>query len=287
MGVDFLYNDLTITFPQSIRGSYSFSSVSSFLTGTYSTFTQTFGNPVVPQTNPNVGFYGQDEWQVNHRLTVNAGVRYDLEFLKSIATNIPTRLATVGVCLVSVCPRGIPSCVEGLGSFTTAWHCGPWPSVSVVVPVYRSEAILPELVQRLSQTLPPLAQEYELILVNDCSPDDSWAVISQLQRQFAWIRGINLMRNYGQHNALLCGIRAARYEVIITMDDDLQHPPEEIPKLLTELSHGFDVVYGTPQQEQHGLGRDLASLATKMALRNIVGAELPDRSRPSAHFAGR
>ncbi len=82
------------------------------------------------------------------------------------------------------------------------------------------------------------------------------------------------MRNYGQHNALLCGIRAARYEVIITMDDDLQHPPEEITKLLSELSQGFDVVYGTPQQEQHGLGRDLASLATKMALRNVVGAEI-------------
>ncbi|MGC2188330.1 MAG: glycosyltransferase family 2 protein, partial [Candidatus Sulfotelmatobacter sp.] len=148
------------------------------------------------------------------------------------------------------------------------------PGISVVVPVYRSETILPELVQRLSQTLPALAQEYELILVNDCSPDQSWAVIGQLQRQFAWIRGINLMRNYGQHNALLCGIRAAGYEVIITMDDDLQHPPEEIPKLLSELSRGFDVVYGTPQQEQHGLGRDLASLATKMALRNVVGAEI-------------
>jgi glycosyltransferase involved in cell wall biosynthesis len=157
---------------------------------------------------------------------------------------------------------------------STPTDASRWPGISVVVPVYRSEAILPELVQRLSQTLPPLAQHYELILVNDCSPDDGWTVITQLQRQFSWIRGINLMRNYGQHNALLCGIRAARYEVIITMDDDLQHPPEEIPKLLTVLSQGFDVVYGTPQQEQHGLGRDLASFATKMALRNVVGAEI-------------
>ena len=149
-----------------------------------------------------------------------------------------------------------------------------WPGISVVVPVYRSEAILPELVQRLAQTLPSLAQEYELILVNDSSPDLSWDVIRHLQPQFSWIRGINLMRNYGQHNALLCGIRAARYEVIITMDDDLQHPPEEIPKLLRSLASGYDVVYGTPEQEQHGLGRDLASLATKIALRNIVGAEI-------------
>ena len=143
-----------------------------------------------------------------------------------------------------------------------------------MVPVYRSEAILPELVQRLSQTLPSLAEQYELILVNDCSPDNSWRIIGQLQRQCAWLCGINLMRNYGQHNALLCGIRAARYDVIVTMDDDLQHPPEEIPKLLEVLASGSDVVYGTPQREQHGLGRDIASLATKMALRNLVGAEI-------------
>ncbi len=157
---------------------------------------------------------------------------------------------------------------------TTPADASRFPGISVVVPVYKSEAILPELVQRLSQSLPSLADQYELILVNDCSPDGSWKIICQLQRQYPWICGINLMRNYGQHNALLCGIRAARYDVIVTMDDDLQHPPEEIPKLLELLAGGYDVVYGTPQQEQHGLGRDLASLATKMALRNVVGAEI-------------
>ncbi|MES1261523.1 MAG: carboxypeptidase regulatory-like domain-containing protein [Acidobacteriota bacterium] len=88
-GVDFLYNDLTITFPRSVRGSYSFSSLANFLQGTYNNagFTQTFGNTVIPQTNPNVGFYAQDEWTVNSRLTLNAGVRYDLQFLKTIATD--------------------------------------------------------------------------------------------------------------------------------------------------------------------------------------------------------
>jgi hypothetical protein len=86
-GVDFLYNDLTITFPQSIRGSYSFSSLANFLTGTYSTFTQTFGNPVVPQSNPSFGIYGQDEWRVNPKLTLNFGLRYDLQFLESINTD--------------------------------------------------------------------------------------------------------------------------------------------------------------------------------------------------------
>src|SRR4029077_5080952 len=88
-GVNFLYNDVTITFPRSIRGSSPFSSLANFLQGKYnnSGFTQTFGNTVVSQTNPNAGFYAQDEWKVNPRLTLNLGVRYDLQFLQSIATN--------------------------------------------------------------------------------------------------------------------------------------------------------------------------------------------------------
>jgi undecaprenyl-phosphate 4-deoxy-4-formamido-L-arabinose transferase len=81
------------------------------------------------------------------------------------------------------------------------------------------------------------------------------------------------MRNYGQHNALLCGIRTARFDVIVTMDDDLQHPPEELPVLLSRLSEGHDVVYGTPIEEQHGVLRGLASRVTKMVLQSAMGAE--------------
>jgi undecaprenyl-phosphate 4-deoxy-4-formamido-L-arabinose transferase len=143
-----------------------------------------------------------------------------------------------------------------------------------VVPVYRSEAILPELVRRLSIVLPTLAEKYELVLVNDSSPDNSWHVICNAAAEQPWIHGINLMRNYGQHNALLCGIRAAQYGVIVTMDDDLQHPPEEVHKLLEVLQSGYDVVYGTPAQEQHGLLRDLASLTTKLALQSVMGADI-------------
>jgi undecaprenyl-phosphate 4-deoxy-4-formamido-L-arabinose transferase len=146
--------------------------------------------------------------------------------------------------------------------------------ISVVVPVYRSEAILPELVRRLEAVLAASAENFELLLIHDCSPDRSWDVICDLAAQYSWIRPINLMRNYGQHNALLCGIRAARYDVIVTIDDDLQHPPEEIPKLLAALAGGYDVVYGTPEQEQHGLGRDFASWVTKLALQNVMGAEI-------------
>ena len=83
---------------------------------------------------------------------------------------------------------------------------------------------------------------------------------------------LDMMRNYGQHNALLAGIRHARGEVIVTMDDDLQHPPEEIPKLLAPIAKGYDVVYGSPLEEQHGVCRDLASRLTKLALSSVLGA---------------
>jgi glycosyltransferase involved in cell wall biosynthesis len=148
------------------------------------------------------------------------------------------------------------------------------PRISVVVPVYNSAAILPALVKELYAVLAGCAKEFELVLVNDASPDTSWEAITKLAGEHTWIRGINLMRNAGQHNALLCGIRAARYEIIATIDDDLQNPPSEIPRLLAKLEEGFDVVYGTPEQEQHGLLRDLASQITKFVLQNAMGAEI-------------
>ena len=113
---------------------------------------------------------------------------------------------------------------------------------------------------------------FELVLVEDGSPDGTWTVIQQLARQHPSIRGVRLMRNYGQHNAVLCGIRAACGGIIVTMDDDLQNPPEEIPRLLAKLSEGYDVVYGTPQEEAHGLLRNVASQVTKLVLQKSMGA---------------
>jgi undecaprenyl-phosphate 4-deoxy-4-formamido-L-arabinose transferase len=147
-------------------------------------------------------------------------------------------------------------------------------SLSVVIPVYNSGAALPALIERLQPVLSVRAAQVEVLLVNDGSGDDSWEMICKLAAQRDWVRGINLMRNYGQHNALLCGIRAARYEIIVTMDDDLQHPPEEIPKLLSKLSEGYDVVYGTPLKEQHGIWRDMASRITKLVLQGAMGADV-------------
>jgi undecaprenyl-phosphate 4-deoxy-4-formamido-L-arabinose transferase len=147
------------------------------------------------------------------------------------------------------------------------------PSISVVVPVYNSEGSLRALVERLEPVLRAQASRFELVLVNDGSRDGSWAVVEELAARHDWVRGIDMMRNYGQHNALLCGLRAARHELVATMDDDLQHPPEELPKLLERLDADCDVVYGTPTHEQHGLLRDLASQITKLALQKSMGAE--------------
>jgi undecaprenyl-phosphate 4-deoxy-4-formamido-L-arabinose transferase len=114
---------------------------------------------------------------------------------------------------------------------------------------------------------------FELILVNDGSSDGSWNVVRELAARNPWIRGICMMRNYGQHNAVLAGLRVARYDITVTLDDDLQHPPEEVPKLIDKLRTGFDVVYGSPERETHGFLRNIASIVTKLTLRNAIGAE--------------
>jgi undecaprenyl-phosphate 4-deoxy-4-formamido-L-arabinose transferase len=147
------------------------------------------------------------------------------------------------------------------------------PHISVVIPVYKAEDCLQELYSRLKTSLGTISGEYEIIFVEDCGGDRSWDIIVELSKKDPGVRGIQLSRNFGQHNALLCGIRAAQGEVVVTIDDDLQHPPEEIPKLVDKLNEGYDVVYGTPQFQQHGLWRNLASRLTKLALQSVMGAE--------------
>jgi undecaprenyl-phosphate 4-deoxy-4-formamido-L-arabinose transferase len=145
--------------------------------------------------------------------------------------------------------------------------------VSVVIPVYRAALTLRELYAQLSITMQQIAPTFEIIFVEDCGGDESWSVITELAEADQRVRGIRMSRNYGQHNALLCGVRAARYDVIVTMDDDLQHPVSEIAQLLAALGPDVDVVYGAPQDEQHGFLRDVASRLTKVALASAMGAE--------------
>ncbi|MFZ5568886.1 MAG: glycosyltransferase family 2 protein [Thermodesulfobacteriota bacterium] len=151
-------------------------------------------------------------------------------------------------------------------------------SVSVVVPVYNSEATLAELAERIGLALTPLVDRFEIIFVNDGSRDRSWQVITDLSRSNKQVRGMTLMHNYGQHNALLAGIQNARYDFIVTIDDDLQNPPEEIPNLLAKLVEGYDVVYGKPRVRQHSAARNFSSRMLKGILKVVLGAEMGGHS---------
>jgi glycosyltransferase involved in cell wall biosynthesis len=143
-------------------------------------------------------------------------------------------------------------------------------SISVLIPVYRSEKTLSALLRRLTDTLSAMQTDYEVIMINDGSPDHSWEIICGLAREYKQLRGINLTRNFGQHNALLCGIRAAQKDIIVTLDADLQNPPEEIPKLAARLAEGYDVVYGVPEKNRHGFLRTLASWLVRVALKSAL-----------------
>ena len=138
----------------------------------------------------------------------------------------------------------------------------PCPDLSIVVPVYRGRDTIEPLMGRLVAELHRMGCSYEAVLVDDSSPDNSWQVLRELQAAHPdRVTAVRLMRNFGQHNALMCGLRHARGRLIVTMDDDLQHPPEEIPKLLAAIdAAGADVVYGVPDARKHPAWRNLLSL---------------------------
>jgi len=114
--------------------------------------------------------------------------------------------------------------------------------VSVVVPFYYREETSGNLVDRLDTVVKELVFSNEVMLVNDGSKDRSWQVIQVLTQNIPTVRGINLRRNYSQHNALLASIREEKYEVLVTLGDDLLNPPEEIPRMLADLSQGYDMI---------------------------------------------
>lgn len=133
--------------------------------------------------------------------------------------------------------------------------------VSVVIPVYNSAATLNELLERLTRVLGNVTQRYEVILVDDGSRDDSWSVMQALQSIYAeHLVTVQLMRNYGQHNTLMCGLGLAKGDFVFTMDDDLQNPPEELPKMLDCIRESeLDLVYGCPDTRNHAAWRNLGS----------------------------
>ena len=126
-------------------------------------------------------------------------------------------------------------------------------SVSILIPVYKNDGGLDELVSRISASMAnsAYANNFELILVDDCSPDNSWEVIQRLAKEHSFVQGATLSRNFGQHNAIMAGLNLVSGQYIVLMDDDLQHPPEAIPNMVQELVAGADVCYTRYANRQH------------------------------------
>jgi glycosyltransferase involved in cell wall biosynthesis len=131
--------------------------------------------------------------------------------------------------------------------------------LSIVVPVYRSAGCLPELARRIALDVGREFDSYELVLVNDCSPDDSWQVITDLAGQYGFVVGVNLRKNVGQDNAIMAGLRHSRGDVVVIMDDDLQHDPTDIARLYREIQRGFDVAYAHFEQKQQAFWKNAGS----------------------------
>ncbi|MFQ5822487.1 MAG: glycosyltransferase family 2 protein [bacterium] len=140
---------------------------------------------------------------------------------------------------------------------------------SVVIPVYNSEDTLQELYNRLDDVFKLINGSYEIIFVDDSSVDHSWEVLKGLAKKHHEVKIIQLMRNYGQHNALMCGFNYVSGRHIITLDDDLQNPPEEIPKLINKIDEGLDVVYGIYESKKHNWFRNLGSKLIGLFYRKI------------------
>lgn len=133
------------------------------------------------------------------------------------------------------------------------------PEYSVVVPVYNSEDSLFELCQRISKAFSEMEESYEIILVDDSSADNSWQIMRELKKNDKNIKIIQLMRNFGQHNAVICGFHHVTGKYVITIDDDLQNPPEEIEKLIEKIKDGYDAVIGAQDKKQDKLYKNIGS----------------------------
>lgn len=146
------------------------------------------------------------------------------------------------------------------------------PELSVVIPVYGSATILPNLVRRLEEVLAPAlgTTGFEVVLVHDCGPDDAWAVIRAEAADRAWLRGVDLRRNAGQHNAIMAGLGFARGRYIVTMDDDLQHDPADIPRILDTLRNGADLCYVQFEARKHALWKRAGSRFNDMVAARLL-----------------
>lgn len=156
--------------------------------------------------------------------------------------------------------------------------------VSFVIPCYRSEHTVGHVVAEICETMKGLEQyDLEIILVNDCSPDGTWAAIRRLCQEDNRIRGINFARNFGQHAALMAGLRQSVGEYVVCLDDDGQTPADEVGKLLEKLEEGYDAVYASYAHKQHSLFRNLGSKVNELMTRIML--DKPRELYISSYFA--
>jgi undecaprenyl-phosphate 4-deoxy-4-formamido-L-arabinose transferase len=153
----------------------------------------------------------------------------------------------------------------------------PLPEISVVIPVFNEEDNLRELGERLIRTLTAMGRPYEIIFVDDGSTDGSWQLLTDLNRQYPQnIRALQFHRNFGQHQAIFAGFQAARGQVMVTLDADLQNPPEEIPRLVAKLDEGYDTVGGWRENRRDSLFRRLPSQLVNTVMSRVTGVKLRD-----------
>lgn len=156
--------------------------------------------------------------------------------------------------------------------------------VSFVIPCYRSAATLGTVVEEIENTMTGLGQyEYEIILVNDCSPDNTFETIRKLCSEKSYVKGIDFARNFGQHAALMAGLRQAVGEYVICLDDDGQTPADEAGKLLEKLEEGYDAVYASYSHKKHNLFRNFGSRVNDLMTRMMLGK--PKELYVSSYFA--
>lgn len=156
--------------------------------------------------------------------------------------------------------------------------------VSFVIPCYRSEQTLPKVIAEIEEKMNTLKQyQYDIFLINDCSPDNTMGVIRRLCEEYAHIRGMGFSRNFGQHAALMAGLRHSDGDYVVCLDDDGQTPANEVDKLLDKLEEGYDAVYAKYEHKQHSGFRNLGSRVNERMTRVMLGK--PPELYISSYFA--
>jgi undecaprenyl-phosphate 4-deoxy-4-formamido-L-arabinose transferase len=158
--------------------------------------------------------------------------------------------------------------------------------ISFVIPCYRSEKMIGKVIEEIRETMAKMPQyTYEVVLINDCSPDNTFGAIKELAEKYSFVKGINLARNFGQHAALMAGFRHVTGDVVVCLDDDGQTPADEVGKLLAEIEAGQDVVYAKYEHKQHSTFRNLGSKVNEIMTRFMLGK--PKELYISSYFAAR